>query len=137
MDDAFYAYFRESLENFQFQSRGPRVSPGGRFPFEPQAHYVASGALEAARREADASGRSIRPDGELMLYLLSREFVAKPGLAVRGFTEPDLDVVLGADARTLVAASDEGDEISAHAVVDALSARWEGLSSASLEIWGP
>ncbi|HEX5762166.1 MAG TPA: hypothetical protein VFY04_03485 [Solirubrobacterales bacterium] len=75
-----------------------------------------------------------------MLYLLAREFVAKPATAVRGLPEAEVGHLLQADVSEVVersARGSESEELSAHALLDTVSSRWDGLRSASLEIWGP
>jgi len=134
MDFAFYSFFQESLNEAQQQDRlGIQQFTRPLYG----AHYLASGGLEAARRAADEQGSRIRPDGQLLIYLMAREFIAKPGIAVREIPEPDLDELLASDMQTLVAGSEGEEEISGHALMLAASSRWESLRSASLEFWGP
>ena len=134
MDFSFYTFFSESLQEVEQKDR---VAFGHRgFPFYP-AHYLASGAVEAARKQATEQGRQIRPDAQLLIYLLAHEFVAKPAIAVRAVPGPDIDHLLTADVQELVAEAEGEHEVSGHAVIDALSARWEALRATELDLWGP
>ncbi|MDX6633972.1 MAG: hypothetical protein QOF06_175 [Solirubrobacterales bacterium] len=134
MDPAFYSFFRDSLEEAQRRDRF-RAQELPR-PWLP-AHYIASGGLEAARGQAGEQGRRVRPDAELLIYLMSREFVAKPGIAVREIPEPELESIVADDMRTLVAEAEDGEEVSGHALLVAAGSRWDSLRSSALNFWGP
>ncbi|HET7418461.1 MAG TPA: hypothetical protein VFJ61_12635 [Solirubrobacterales bacterium] len=138
MDDAYRAYFREHidyLESFR-PSRVPRrygrLDPDlDRGP----AHYLARGALERGLPSVE-----LRPDAELLLYLLALEFVARPVTAVRGpdAARGELEDDLASDIAAVIetARQRSDDEITAHSVVDALSDRWVDLRTAGQNIWG-
>ena len=139
MDDAYRAYFREYidyLERFRPTPRDLRLGP-----FDPDlergpAHYLARGALERARLDF-----KLRPDAELLLYLLALDFVARPVVAVRGpeAARGELEGDLASDIESVIQAAQERaseDEINAHSVIDALSERWNNLRTAGQNIWG-
>jgi hypothetical protein len=83
-------------------------------------------------------GLEVRSDAQLFLLLVGGELVAKPVAAVGPEEAAELPEILAEDAATIIRnaaeRADEG-EISAHSVVDGLSASWEDLRSARFRIW--
>jgi hypothetical protein len=157
VDPRYNAYFEERLKDVwaRGQARRPRWFLGDPEAYDPYlarpAHFVARGALEYGRDQLPPH-ISMRPDGELLLYLLAHELVARPVLALNPTAGAELSEELTDDTaavirRAAALAEDqprgeeehvrapERPEISAHKVIDAASQTWPELRSARWGIW--
>jgi hypothetical protein len=142
MDDAYREYFYESLVDQEVPKEELRQA---RLPFpirrpgrdaDGPAQVVAFDALDRVRQDYP-----LRPDAELLLLLLAREFVTRPIANVRGplALQGKLSSDLETDLRTVLDTALEertDDEITSHGVVDAFSRRWDQLRTASENVWG-
>lgn len=149
MNPAYREYFRQRLEQMlkEDASAAAAAVRGGLEP-NPRAPFVARAAIEHAR-SLMPSHVDMRPDAEMLLYLLAAEFVAKPVLAMEPQGAIDLTDDLADDtARVLDGAArraieaprgspggDSPPEVSAHQVVNALSDSWSDLRTARSRVW--
>jgi hypothetical protein len=123
MDGQYDEYFQQRLAELT-ESREQRWTE-----FEQE---VANAAIETARATAP-----LRSDAELLLYLLAREFVAAPLRRTETPLDMDPAVLVSNDITTIVrAAPVDTDGVTAHALITALSDRWDNLQTTSLAIWG-
>ena len=140
MDTEYRAYFRQrSLELLTDQPvRRASITLG--YQENSPAHFVASAAVETARG-ALPQGVGLRPDAEVVLYVLALELVARPVLALQPNVGPELAADVGADAATVTRAAVSGLqreaelEVTAHGVIDGLSQSWQELRTARWRVW--
>lgn len=83
----------------------------------------------------------LRPDARLFLLVNCHQMVLLPlAYAERVITEPlPVEQILRHDVRTILASASEmarGEEISGHAVIDAVSRVWRQLRATQLNVWG-
>jgi hypothetical protein len=145
MDEQFQAYFRRRADAYERRLGPPglrgyiqprRFSPGG---FPPDvADEAGRRALLAARDEAENRGLQLRGDAELLILFLAQDLVAEPVAEVTPEEAGDLPAIVAADVITIVArCAEQADnhEISAHAIIDALSGSWDQLESGRFRVW--
>jgi hypothetical protein len=130
MDPEYWEYFRTRLNELrEFVQSG----------VEADEAYPEAAAVQAVDSAVQTVGYKLRPDANLLLLLLAREFATRPVSTVRPELREEVASATREDVATIVArASDlqQGDEISSHAIVDALSATWNELRTTSLHVWG-
>jgi hypothetical protein len=125
MDPEYWEYFRQRLDELR--------------EFVAEHAVPDAAAVEAVDSAVQDVGYELRPDANLLLLLLAREFATLPVTTVRPELREEVTSATREDVATIVArASDlqHGGEISSHAIVDALSATWNELRTTSLHVWG-
>jgi hypothetical protein len=142
MDPLFESYFRERLDQYwrsepSFTARSiPSI--GSRGSVDEQAHFMVRSAVERARPVAQASGRGLRSDAELLLYLAFFELVARPVTTVRG-QDYSLPNSIAADVenitRQAMNSTAPPKPVSAHDVVNATASLWPQLQSSNWNLW--
>jgi hypothetical protein len=145
MDERFEDYFRREVKanEYPFYLRGVRSRRFTRRPLPPDDYAAIADdtgrqALEVARGEAERLGLTLRPDAELLILFLARDLVAAPVAAVTPQEAGELPSVVSGDvARVVSRCAERGDgrEISAHSIVDGLSASWDQLRSGGFRVW--
>ncbi len=142
MDERFRDYFRQRVDVYE-RRWGPdfirRRALSGRQKY-PQLVAAEAGqrALRAAREEAENKGLDLRGDAELLILFLAQDLVAEPVAEVTPEEADDLPDIVAVDVVRVIAQSVEisGErEISAHSIVDGLSASWEQLESSHFRVW--
>jgi hypothetical protein len=142
MDEKYRHYYRERLVQLQADQRRPtlrRLLRSEQANDDRVADNAARLAVRAAQAAAAQSGSPLREDGELVIYLLARELVARPVAAVRAPEQDELAATLSDDAATIARRaaelSSEQREVSAHRVIDALAGTWGDLRSGRFNLW--
>ena len=141
MDPEYDKYFAQRLDEYQrvpagfsFQGARPRE-------LDEAAGQLTREALEQASRFAleRTSGRGLRSDGQLFLYLIGSELIVRPILNLRRESIGAVQEMLAHDSALIVGRAAEGvggeDRISAHRLIDATSESWSELSLAQFAIW--
>jgi hypothetical protein len=145
MDDGFRDYYQQGIEvhtrRLERNETGLREALEASVdapPPDPYGQEAVRVAIASAQETAKRLSLDLRPDAELVLFLLADEIVAKPVATVTPEEAPDLPEVLRADAETLVINAERSandGEVSAHAIVDSLSRSWGELQSARFRFW--
>jgi hypothetical protein len=145
VDDQFRDYFRQRVSAYE-KRLGPeglrgfilrRLSAGDAYP-QSVAEEAGRRALDAARAEAERQGLELRGDAELLILFLAQDLVAEPVAAVTPEEARDLPAIVAEDVIRVVAQSAEissDREISAHSIIDGLSASWDQLESGRFRVW--
>lgn len=148
VNPAYRAYFRQRLEQMLEDDRAAGAVGRGGFAADSRAPLLARAAIDHARLQVPRN-IEMRPDAELLVYLLASEFVAKPVLAMEPQNAIELADDLAEDAARVVddagrrvlderrdyPDADGPHEVSAHQVVNALSENWSELRTGRLSIW--
>lgn len=138
MDDKFTAYFERRLDEVGVGELRAFERPMLGETTDDAARLVSQivGRTQADLREM--TGKSLRPDAQLLLYLDFAELVARPLAATETLSHGALADLIYGDMRTVslaaASASDE-DEVSAHAVITAVSDNWSTLGLAQASFW--
>lgn len=138
MDPEYDDYFNRRLSG----RLGRPFSREAVYPSGDPVLRVTARALDAAEA-AVPSRLTLRSDARWLLYLLASELVSGPVLSVQS-SEPfgaaeELANDLREDAARLVVSAStgmvRGGEITAHGIIDALSANWSNLRVAEWRVW--
>jgi hypothetical protein len=140
--DTAYREIYEQLFDSAFDR--PRVSRRGRLVRVSQppqiARHVLAAINRADRRLLDGGRSRLRPDAKYLLYVNFVEMIVIPLLAAGRVNEEQILPALEADVDLLVFAASEAQkqkaqELSGHAVIDALSDNWRRLKLTAFDIW--
>jgi len=139
MDESFRDYFRWRTQIFE----GSLAEQRATLAAEEVPQWAIPGiavqvGLETARREAQERGLDLREDAQLLIAILAQELVAQPVAAVTPEDAEHLPAILAEDIGTIVERAGEtanDGQVSAHSVIDGLSASWDRLRSSNLRVW--
>lgn len=138
MDPLYESYFADRVAEVR------RIGSRANFPVARvsiptrRAFNMVSDAIPNAEVAARANGSPLRGDAQLLLLLAFQELVARPVAVVRPDLVVELSAAIDADMLTIAqsaAQRSEGQEVSAHAIVDATSGAWSQLRTSSWNLW--
>jgi hypothetical protein len=140
MQREFYEIYRDLEERYR-ASRYPYLL-GAEVLFRPGVvgPRTIEDAISDALGDLGLSSQQLRPDARLFLLVNLHEMIVLPLSASPGRLEGQrLAELLRNDVRTILEAAREptgNNEISGHAVINAISRVWDKLRATELDVWG-
>lgn len=139
MRPEFYDVYRDLSELYRLSQYDLRVARRPLFFTDIRDIRIVEDAINETVADMGLA-RILRPDAKLFLLVNLHQMLALPLAYVEGSRRERvaIDEIIRADLRTILHSAREGsrEEISGHAVVNAISRVWGQLRATEIDVWG-